>query len=46
MDVWERDGKKYIRIVDYKTGDKVDWTDVQNGLSVQLRSTFSLLPTL
>ena len=37
VDVWERDGKKYIRIVDYKTGDKkLDWTDVQNGLSVQL----------
>ena len=37
VDGWEKDGKLYLRVVDYKTGRKAfDFTDVQNGLSLQM----------
>ena len=37
VDGWEKDGKLYLRVVDYKTGRKVfDFTDIQNGLSLQM----------
>ncbi len=37
VDGWEKDGKLYLRVVDYKTGRKsFDFTDIQNGLSLQM----------
>ena len=37
MDGWLRDGKLYIRVVDYKTGKKsFDLTDLRYGLGVQM----------
>lgn len=37
VDLLRRDGKSYIRVVDYKTGNKeFDLNDVYNGLSVQM----------
>ena len=37
VDGWEHDGKLYLRVVDYKTGRKsFDFTDIQNGLSLQM----------
>lgn len=36
-DAWEHNGKLYLRVVDYKTGRKsFDFTDIQNGLSLQM----------
>lgn len=37
VDGWEKDGKLYLRVVDYKTGRKsFDLTDVKNGLGLQM----------
>lgn len=37
VDGWERDGKLYLRVVDYKTGRKVfDWSDVFHGMGLQM----------
>ena len=37
VDTWEKDGRLYLRIVDYKTGRKAfDLTDVWNGLGLQM----------
>ncbi len=37
VDGWEKDGKLYLRVVDYKTGrKKFDFTDVFHGLSLQM----------
>ena len=37
VDGWEHNGKLYLRVVDYKTGKKsFDFTDIQNGLSLQM----------
>ncbi len=37
VDAWEKDGKLYLRVVDYKTGRKTfDLTDVWNGLGLQM----------
>ncbi len=37
VDGWERDGRLYLRVVDYKTGRKsFDLTDVWNGLGLQM----------
>ncbi|MBO5034090.1 MAG: PD-(D/E)XK nuclease family protein, partial [Oscillospiraceae bacterium] len=37
VDTWEKDGKVYFRVVDYKTGKKeFDFTDVWNGMSLQM----------
>ena len=37
MDVWEKDDKKYLRIADYKTGNKkFDLNDIYNGLNMQM----------
>ncbi len=37
VDTWEKDGKIYLRVVDYKTGRKsFDLTDVWNGLGLQM----------
>lgn len=37
VDAWEKDGKLYLRVVDYKTGRKsFDFTDVKNGLGLQM----------
>jgi len=36
VDGWERDGKLYLRVVDYKTGAKsFDFTDIWNGMGMQ-----------
>ncbi len=36
-DGWVHDGKLYLRVIDYKTGRKsFDFTDIQNGLSLQM----------
>jgi len=36
-DLWEHDGRQYIRIVDYKTGKKdFDYTNILNGLGLQM----------
>lgn len=36
VDGWVRDGRLYLRVVDYKTGKKsFDWTEVWNGLGLQ-----------
>lgn len=37
LDAWEKDGRLYLRVVDYKTGRKsFDFTDVKNGLGLQM----------
>ena len=37
VDGWERDGKLYLRVVDYKTGGKnFDLTEVQSGMGLQM----------
>ena len=37
VDFWDNDGKRYIRIVDYKTGEKkFDYSDISAGLGIQL----------
>jgi len=37
VDGWKKDGRLYLRVVDYKTGRKsFDFTDIQNGLSLQM----------
>ncbi len=37
IDLWESGGKKYIRVVDYKSGSKkFDYGDVEYGLGIQL----------
>ncbi len=37
VDTWEKDGRLYLRVVDYKTGRKsFDLTDVKNGLGLQM----------
>lgn len=37
VDGWERDGKLYLRVVDYKTGRKAfDFTDIFNGIGLQM----------
>ena len=37
VDAWEKDGRLYLRVVDYKTGRKsFDLTDVWNGLGLQM----------
>ena len=37
VDAWEKDGRLYLRVVDYKTGRKsFDFTDVWNGISLQM----------
>jgi len=37
IDVWEKDGKKYFRVVDYKTGKKdFDYCDIYNGYGLQM----------
>lgn len=36
-DVWQGDGRLYVRVVDYKTGKKdFDYTNVLNGLGLQM----------
>ncbi len=37
VDTWEREGKRYLRVVDYKSGTKeMNFTDIRAGLSVQM----------
>ncbi len=37
IDCWEKNGDKYIRVVDYKTGKKdFDYCDVFNGIGLQM----------
>lgn len=37
VDLYERDGKTYVRVVDYKTGKKdFDYTDILNGAGMQM----------
>lgn len=37
VDGWVRDGKLYIRVVDYKSGKKAfDLSDIQHGLNIQM----------
>lgn len=37
VDGWEKDGRLYLRVVDYKTGRKsFDWSDIWNGLGLQM----------
>jgi ATP-dependent helicase/nuclease subunit B len=37
VDIWEKDGKHYFRVVDYKTGKKdFDYCDVFNGVGLQM----------
>ncbi|MBO5340296.1 MAG: PD-(D/E)XK nuclease family protein [Oscillospiraceae bacterium] len=37
VDGWEKDGKLYLRVVDYKTGKKTfDLTEVANGMGLQM----------
>lgn len=37
VDGWEKDGRLYLRVVDYKTGRKsFDFTDLWNGLGLQM----------
>lgn len=37
VDTWQKDGKTYLRVVDYKSGDKrFSLDDVQRGLNLQL----------
>ncbi len=44
VDLYERDGKKYIRIIDYKTGSKkFKLSDVLSGLNMQMLIYLSVL---
>lgn len=37
VDIWEKDGERYIRIADYKTGEKkFSYSDISAGLGIQL----------
>jgi ATP-dependent helicase/nuclease subunit B len=37
VDCWVHEGKRYLRVVDYKTGKKAfDFTDIENGLGLQM----------
>ncbi len=37
VDLWEKDGQKYFRVVDYKTGKKtLDYCDIFNGVGLQM----------
>ena len=37
LELYERDGQTYVRVVDYKTGRKdFDYCDVLNGLGLQM----------
>lgn len=37
VDIWEHNGRSYIRVVDYKTGKKdFDYCDVFNGIGLQM----------
>lgn len=37
IDLWEVDGVRYIRVVDYKSGPKdFSYTDIENGVGIQL----------
>ncbi len=37
VDTWEQEGKRYLRVVDYKSGIKeMNFTDIRAGLSVQM----------
>lgn len=37
VDQWEHDGKRYLRVVDYKTGKKsFDFSDVEDGRGLQM----------
>ncbi len=37
LDQWEHDGKRYLRVVDYKTGKKsFDFSDVEDGRGLQM----------
>lgn len=37
IDIYEIDGKKYIKIVDYKTGKKeLNWSSILSGLNIQM----------
>lgn len=37
VDSWEKDGKRYVRVVDYKTGKKsFDFSDVADGRGLQM----------
>lgn len=37
VDAWERDGRIYYRVVDYKTGKKtIDYCDIFNGVGLQM----------
>ena len=37
VDCWEHGGKRYLRVVDYKTGKKAfDFTDLENGMGLQM----------
>lgn len=37
VDGWEKDGRLYLRVVDYKTGRKsFDFTDIWNGMGLQM----------
>ena len=37
VDCWEHEGKRYLRVVDYKTGKKsFDFTDIESGRGLQM----------
>lgn len=37
VDTWEQDGRRYYRVVDYKSGKKdLDYCDIYNGLGLQM----------
>lgn len=37
VDIWEHEGRKYYRVVDYKTGKKsFDYCDIYNGIGLQM----------
>ena len=47
VDVYEQDGKAYVRIVDYKTGFKeFDYTDILNGAGLQMLIYLFALQTM
>jgi ATP-dependent helicase/nuclease subunit B len=44
MDIWESDGVRYVRVIDYKTGKKsFDLTDVYYGVNAQMLIYLSAL---
>lgn len=44
VDGWEKDGRLYLRVVDYKTGRKsFDWSDVFHGMGLQMLVYLSAL---